>query len=102
MLVAAEADATRAQADLKRYQVVESRAVSQSQIDMATAQAQTTAAQVDVAKGKEQAAEAQAGLDVIDIENCHSRCRGKNEALHAPGAELDLLMLRSSLPKMVA
>lgn len=87
-VVAAEADATRAQADLKRYQAVESRAVSQSQFDLATAQAQTTAAQVDVARSKEQAAEAQAGLGRVDIETAMADVAQNEALLHQ--AELDV------------
>jgi len=39
---------------LKRYQTVESRAVSKSQIDLAVSQAQSSTAQVDVARSKVQ------------------------------------------------
>jgi membrane fusion protein (multidrug efflux system) len=87
-VVSTEADATRAQADMKRYQAVESRAVSQSQIDLAIAQAQSTAAQVDVARSKEQAAEAQAGLGKVDIDTAAADVAQNEALLHQ--AELDL------------
>jgi len=59
---AAEAEAKRAQADLERYQSVERRAVSREQVDAVIAAQQTTAASLEVARKKADAAEAQVGL----------------------------------------
>jgi membrane fusion protein, multidrug efflux system len=58
-VAAAEAESERAAADMKRYQSVESRAVSRSQFDLAQAQQLSTAADVDVARNRAKAATAQ-------------------------------------------
>ncbi|HUJ10253.1 MAG TPA: HlyD family secretion protein [Verrucomicrobiae bacterium] len=61
-VAAAQAEAERAQADLARYQSVEKRAVSREQVDAAVAAGQSTAASLEVARKKADAAEAQVGL----------------------------------------
>ena len=61
-VAAAEVRAGLAAADLKRYDSVESRAISASAKDLAAAQAQTTAASVEVARNQAKAAVAQAEL----------------------------------------
>ena len=62
-VIAAEAESKYAAADSKRYQTVGNLAVSKSQMDLADTQAKSSAAQVDAARNKEFASEAQAKLD---------------------------------------
>jgi membrane fusion protein (multidrug efflux system) len=64
-VLAAEAEAARAAADLKRYESVESRAISGSQLDLARAQGRTTAASVEVSLSSAKAAAAQAELSRV-------------------------------------
>lgn len=59
----AEAEATRAQDDLARYQSVESRAVSRQQVDTATAAARASVAALEEARKKADASEAQVGQE---------------------------------------
>jgi membrane fusion protein (multidrug efflux system) len=63
----AEAEATRAEADLARYQNVESRAVSREQVDTAVAAAHSSAAALEEARRKADASEAQVGQDETQI-----------------------------------
>jgi membrane fusion protein, multidrug efflux system len=63
----AEADATLADADLTRYQAVEKRAISQQQLDAATATAQSSRASLEVARKKADASTAQIGQDEAQI-----------------------------------
>jgi membrane fusion protein (multidrug efflux system) len=66
-VIAAEAESKYAEADAKRYQAVGDIAVSRSQQELADTQAKSTAAQVDAARSKEFATEAQAKLDQANI-----------------------------------
>src|SRR5271170_1369588 len=61
-LAVAQAQAGYAEGDWKRYQTIGKIGVSQSQIDLAETQAHSSGAQVDVARSKITAAEAQAVL----------------------------------------
>ncbi|MGO9527272.1 MAG: HlyD family secretion protein [Verrucomicrobiia bacterium] len=63
----AEAEATRAEADLARYQNVESRAVSREQVDAALAAAHSSAAALEEARKKADASDAQIGQDQTQI-----------------------------------
>jgi membrane fusion protein, multidrug efflux system len=63
----AEAEAGRAGADLKRYQAVESRAVSQTQLDLQKTQAESTSATVEEARQQAKAAAAQVSLSRANI-----------------------------------
>jgi membrane fusion protein, multidrug efflux system len=67
-VVAAQAPAERAEADRKRYEAVQSQAVSRSQLDLAKTQASSTAADVEVARDQAKAAAAQVDLDRADVE----------------------------------
>lgn len=67
-VTAAEAEARRAGADLQRYQSVESRAVSRTQLDLERTQAESTAASLEVAREQAKAAAAQVGLSRAKIE----------------------------------
>ena len=62
-LAAAQAEATRAESDDKRYQAVGDLGVSQSQLDLAAQQARSADAEVVAARNVELSAEAQSGLD---------------------------------------
>ena len=95
-VVAAEAQAAYAAADLKRYQSVGSRAVSESQLDLAGTQARSTAAQVDAARDKEFSAEAQAKLDKANIQSASAEV-ALNEA-NVRQAELDLSYTKVTAP----
>jgi membrane fusion protein (multidrug efflux system) len=64
----AEAESRRAGADLQRYQSVESRAVSRTQLDLERTQAESTAAGLEVARQQAKAAAAQVGLSRANIE----------------------------------
>jgi membrane fusion protein (multidrug efflux system) len=55
----AEAESARAGADLKRYQAVEIRAISRTQLDLQETQAKSTAASVEEARQQAKAAAAQ-------------------------------------------
>jgi membrane fusion protein (multidrug efflux system) len=59
---AADAENQRATDDLKRYESVESRAVSKSAIDLAQAQARAAKANLEAARSQAKAAEAEAAL----------------------------------------
>ena len=63
----AEAEATRAEADLARYQNIESRAVSREQVDTAIAAAHSSAAALEEARKKADASDAQIGQDQTQI-----------------------------------
>jgi membrane fusion protein, multidrug efflux system len=63
----AEAEATRTEADLSRYQSVESRAVSREQVDAAIAAAHSRAAALEEARKKAAASAAQVGRDEAQV-----------------------------------
>ena len=62
-VTAAEAEAQRAADDLKRYESVESRAVSKSAFDLAQAQARSANADLEAARSQAKAAEAEVALE---------------------------------------
>jgi membrane fusion protein (multidrug efflux system) len=93
---AAEAEAARADADLKRYQSVESRAISRSQLDLATAQARSTTADVDVARSQAKAADAQAALSRVSVSTAAARLK-QAEAV-AQQADLNLSYTKVTAP----
>jgi membrane fusion protein (multidrug efflux system) len=94
---AAEAEASRAQADLKRYQGVESRAVSRSQLDLVETQARSAAAQVEVARQKVLAAEAQVGLCKASIQTASDEVRQSEAATLQ--AELNVSYTKVTAPE---
>ena len=63
----AEAEATRAETNLTRYQNIESRAVSREQVDAAIAAAHSSAAALEEARKKADASDAQIGQDQTQI-----------------------------------
>jgi membrane fusion protein (multidrug efflux system) len=70
---AAQAIASRAEADRVRYESVESQAVSRSQMDLAKSQAGSTAAEVEVARNQAKAAVAQVELDRANVETARTQ-----------------------------
>jgi membrane fusion protein (multidrug efflux system) len=67
-VTAAEAENQRAADDLKRYESVESRAVSKSAFDLADAQARSAKADLEAARSQVKAAQAQEALSEAAIE----------------------------------
>jgi membrane fusion protein (multidrug efflux system) len=86
--VAAEAESERAAADLKRYETVASEAVSQSQIDLARAQARTTAANVLVTSNQTKAATAQVTLSRVSVDAAKARVEQAQSSLDLAGLNL--------------
>ena len=74
-VLAAQATADRAESDRLRYEAVQSRAVSRSQIDLAKTQASSTAADVEVARDQAKAAAAQVELDRAEVETARSQVK---------------------------
>ena len=95
-VVAAQAESARAAADLTRYQSVESRAISRSQLDQATAQQRTTAATVEVAGSQAKAAEAQAELSRVSEAAAEARVEQARAKLRQ--AELNLSYAKVTAP----
>ena len=87
-VLAAQAEATRAETDSKRYDAIGTSGVSQSQIDLAATQARSTAAILTAARNKELAAEAQVSLDQASIQTAGAEVKRSEAAAHQ--AELDL------------
>ena len=65
--------AGRAEADRLRYESVESKAVSRSQLDLAKTQASSAAAEVEVARNQARAAAAQVELDRANVETARAQ-----------------------------
>jgi membrane fusion protein, multidrug efflux system len=87
-VLAAQAEATRAETDSKRYDAIGTLGVSQSQIDLAATLARSTAADLTAARNKELAAEAQVLLDQASIETSAAEIKRSEAAVRQ--AELDL------------
>jgi membrane fusion protein (multidrug efflux system) len=77
----AEAEATRAEADLARYQNVESRAVSREQVDTAIAAAHSSTAALEEARRKADASDAQIGQDQTQIPTAEAGVQQAEAAL---------------------
>jgi membrane fusion protein (multidrug efflux system) len=96
-VVATQAQAKQAEADDKRYQAVGSFAISASQLDLAGTQARSADAQVDAARNKELAAEAQSALDQASIQTASAEVQGSEAAVHQ--AELNLSYTQVKAPE---
>ena len=94
-VTAVEAEALRAEADRKRYLDVQGLAVSQSQRDLAQAQASSSSANVEAAREQVKAAEAQVSLSRASLETATA---GVKQA----EASLQLAELNLSWTKVVA
>jgi membrane fusion protein, multidrug efflux system len=95
-VIATEAQAKFAAADFQRYRSVGALAVSKSQLDLSGTQDRSSAAEVDVARNRELAAEAQAKLDQANIATAAARVE-LNEA-DVRQTELDLSYTRVTAP----
>jgi membrane fusion protein (multidrug efflux system) len=95
-VVATDAQAKFAAADFLRYRSVGSLAVSESQLDLSGTEAHSSAAQGDVARNRESAAEAQVKLDRANIATAAARVE-MNEA-SVRQTELDLSYTRVTAP----
>jgi len=87
-VVSAEAVNERAAADLKRYQSVESRAISKTSYDQTTAQARSAAADLQSAQSQVQSAEAEVTLSKAEVETANASVQQARARLRQ--AELNL------------
>jgi membrane fusion protein (multidrug efflux system) len=94
-VVAADAQNQRADADLKRYQTVESRAVSKTDYDLTQATARSAVANLDAANSQVKEAQAQVTLSQADVETAAA-------ALLQDQAKLRQAELNLSYTKIVA
>jgi len=94
-VTAAEAENQRATDDLKRYQSVESRAISKSAFDLTQAQARAAAANLDSARSQTNAAEA-------DVELAEAGVETAKAAVQQAGAKLQQAELNLSYTKIIA
>lgn len=95
-VTAAEAEATRAEADYQRYLTVGIEGVSASQIDLAATQARASAAEVTAARNRQLAMEAQTTLDEADIQSARAEVLSGEALVHQ--AELNLSYARVVAP----
>jgi membrane fusion protein, multidrug efflux system len=96
-VIAAEAEAKRAEADNRRYQAAGSLAVSESQLDLAAPRARAAQAQVTAAHNKELATEAQAALDKALIQTASAEVQNKEAMVRQ--AELNLSYTEVKAPE---
>lgn len=96
-VIAAEAEAKRAESDSKRYQAVGVGGISVSQLDLAATQARSAAAQVQVVRNKQFAAEAQVGLSQANIQTALAEIQRNEAAVRQ--AELDLSYTKVLAPE---
>jgi len=92
----AEAESRRAGADFERYQAVEKRAVSQTQVDLQKTEAESTAASVEEARQQAKAAAAQVDLSQASVANAAAGVQ-QAEAKMAQ-AELDVSYAKITAP----
>ncbi|MBU6402905.1 MAG: HlyD family secretion protein, partial [Verrucomicrobia bacterium] len=96
-VIAADAEAKRAAADLKRYQAVGNLGVSVSQLDLVATQARSSEAAVEAARNKHLASEAQTALDQASIQTAAAEVK-RNEAT-VRQAELNLSYTQVKAPE---
>jgi membrane fusion protein (multidrug efflux system) len=94
-VTAAEAENQRATDDLKRYENVESRAISKSAFDLAQAQARAAAANLDAARSQTNAAESDVELSEAGVETVKA-------AVQQAEAKLQQAELNLSYTKIIA
>jgi membrane fusion protein (multidrug efflux system) len=87
-VTAADAENQRAADDLKRYQTVESRAVSKTAFDLAQAQARSAAADLEAARSQVTAAQAQEALSKAAVETAAAAVQQDQAKVHQ--SELNL------------
>jgi membrane fusion protein (multidrug efflux system) len=88
VVTAAEAEARRATDDLKRYESVESKAVSESAIDLAQAQARSANANLEAARSQTNAAEAEVALSEAGVETAAAAVQQAEAKLQQAGLNL--------------
>ena len=96
-VVAAEAEAHRASDDLKRYETVESRAVSKSAFDLTQAQARAADANLDAARSQSKAAESEVALSGAGVQTATAAVQQAEARLHQ--AELNLSYTKIIAPR---
>lgn len=96
-VTAAEAESQRAADDLKRYQSVESRAVSQSALDLAQSQARSAAANLAAARSQAKAAKADGALSEAGVQAAKAGVQQAKAKLQQ--AELNLSYTKIVAPR---
>jgi membrane fusion protein (multidrug efflux system) len=96
-VVAADAENQRAADDLKRYQSVESRAVSKSAFDLAQSQARAASANWEAARSQAKAAEADVTLSAAGVETANAAVQQAEAKLRQ--AELNLSYTQVTAPE---
>jgi membrane fusion protein (multidrug efflux system) len=96
-VIAAEAEAHRASDDLKRYETVESRAVSKSAFDLAQTQARADNANLDAARSQSKAAESEVALSRASVETAKAAVQQAEAKVHQ--AELNLSYTKIIAPR---
>ncbi|MGO8925774.1 MAG: HlyD family secretion protein [Limisphaerales bacterium] len=96
-VAAAEAEVDRAADDLKRYESVESRAVSKSALDRAQAQARTTTANLEAARSQAKAARSEVALSQAGVETAAAGVQQAEAKLQQ--AELNLSYTKIIAPR---
>jgi membrane fusion protein (multidrug efflux system) len=96
-VIAAEAENQRAADDLKRYQSVDSTAVSKSAFDAAQSQARTAGANLEAARAQEKAAEADVTLSEAGVETASAAVQ--QAAARVRQAELNLSYTQVTAPE---
>ncbi len=94
-VTSAEAQNDRANADLKRYQSVESRAISKTDFDQTQAQARSAVASLESANSQVKAADADVALSQAGVETA-------NASIKQAEAKLQLAELNLSYTKIIA
>ncbi len=95
-VAAAAAEADHAAADARRFQAVGTLGVSDSQLELAATRARSTAADLDAARHKLLAAEAQEHLDQANVQSAAAAIAGVEAAVRQ--AELNLSYTRVTAP----
>jgi membrane fusion protein (multidrug efflux system) len=96
-VVAAGAESQRAADDLKRYESVDSTAVSRSSFDAAQSQARTASANLDAARSQADAAEADVALSEAGVETASAAVQQAEAKLRQ--AELNLSYTKVTAPE---
>ena len=96
-VVAADAENQRAADDLKRYESVESRAVSKSAFDLAQSQARAASANLEAARSQAKAAEAEVALSEAGVETASAAVQQAEAKLRQ--AELNLSYTQVTAPE---
>ena len=96
-VIAAEAENQRAADDLKRYQSVESRAVSKSALDMAQSQSRAAGANLDAARSQVKAADAEVALSAAGVKTASASVQQAEARLRQ--AELNLSYTQLTAPE---